>query len=283
MLNYLLERIKKSQYQRGRAFLIRSLARFFKDLKCFRLTIENFTYPIVLDLSDDAAIFLYLNDGKIPHENGLLNLFKHFESKDKNFWDIGTNYGFYPWIFLNHNMFNKVYCFEPNIRLVKTLKLTFHNSAEKVLINNCGIGAKSDKLSFKVNPRESDLGSFAKEIDATTSEEVLIDVRTIDSFRQAFGKPDMIKIDVEGFEEEVIRGYENLNVDYPIITIEWIEKFQKSSFKDFLGYFDTTWHFFFIGYDGKLYLEKSNNCSSDIFFISERNSCFNMVEDLLAL
>jgi len=165
---------------------------------------------------------------------------------------------------------------------MKLLKKTFSNANNKVLLYNLGLGEKKDKLFFNVNPLDSDLGTFSK---YNSTEDIIkdkIDIDTIDNIREKVGKPDVIKIDVEGFELYVIKGYNNLNTDYPIISLEWIDHFQESSFQNLLKYFDDSWHYFYIGYNGLLYKKKSNFCGSDVLFISEKNDSYEKVFSIIA-
>jgi len=83
MIEYLLLTLKKSRIYRGKAFLIRGLSKMFISLKSYSFKKIGYSSDLFLDLSDNASIFLFLNDGFIPHENGLVSVFKHFESSNK--------------------------------------------------------------------------------------------------------------------------------------------------------------------------------------------------------
>jgi len=282
MIDLVINYIKNSKIKRGKAFLIRRLSKIFISLRSYPFHKIGYRNNLLLNLSDNDAIFLFLNDGFIPHESGLLSVFKHFESSKKNFWDIGTNYGFYPWIFLNENLYDCIYCFEPNLKVFDLLKKSFPITQNKVSLNNFGLGEVKDKLYFNYNPLESDLGSFKNNTSTHASIKTMIDIDTIDNFREKVGKPDVIKLDVEGYEEYVIKGYKNLNIDYPIISLEWIQTFQENSFGDLLNYFDGSWHYFHVGYNGLLYKDKNNFCGSDVLFISEKNDSYEKVHSILA-
>ena len=86
MIDLVINYIKNSKIKRGKAFLIRRLSKIFISLRSYPFHKIGYRNNLLLNLSDNAAIFLFLNDGFIPHESGLLSVFKHFESS--NFFGI---------------------------------------------------------------------------------------------------------------------------------------------------------------------------------------------------
>ena len=72
-----------------------------------------------------------------------------------------------------------------------------------------------------------------------SSEEETVDVVSLDSYINEFGKVDLIKIDVEGMEMDVLRGaIQIFKIFHPTVLIEWI-KSDKNKIVDFfkgLGY-----------------------------------------------
>ena len=72
-----------------------------------------------------------------------------------------------------------------------------------------------------------------------SSEDETIDLVSLDSYIDEFGKVDLIKIDVEGMEMDVLRGATQiLETFHPTVLIEWI-KSDKEKMVDFfkeLGY-----------------------------------------------
>jgi len=274
----LVNLLKKSKI-RGRGKAIKLVSFFFKKIKRFSYSIPGCETNLILDLSDDAAIGFFLNDG-IPHEKGLLSIFEFFADSKKIFWDIGTNYGFYPYIFINNDWYNKIHCFEPNPRLNEILNQSFRGN-NRVYIYNFGLGDEMKKMKFNYSDSRSDLGSFTSNSFKKNTQHQIVNIDTIDNIRKIIGKPDIIKIDVEGFEMFVLKGYVNLNVDYPIITVEWIENFQNLKFAELLNLFDSSWNYYYIGNDGRIYCVKNDLCGSDLLFISEKNDNYIHVSQLI--
>ena len=273
---FILNIIKNSGIRRGRAFIIRVLSSFFRNsFKKFPFYFNNYNFPFFLNLSDDTAINLFLNNG-LSHEKGLLIVLNKISNKNKVFWDIGSNYGFYPHHILNNNLFAETICFEPNPNNFKLLSLTLsgHNNFK---LYNFGIGSEKSFLNFYYSRNRSDLGSFSPNANFKNTSIKKIEINSIDNVLKYCSNPDIIKIDVEGFENEVLKGFDSLNKIYPVIIIEWIDNLQSITFKEFLNHFDNTWTYFFIGNDGYLHKTKSNICSSDLLLVSNENDLYEKI------
>lgn len=272
---FILNIIKKFPL-RGRAFLIRILSSFFRNsLKKFPFYFNNYNFPFFLNLSDDTAINIFLNNG-LSHEKGLLIVLNKISNKNKVFWDIGSNYGFYPHHILNNNLFAETICFEPNPNNFKLLSLTLsgHNNFK---LYNIGIGSEKSFLNFYYSRNRSDLGSFSPNANFKNTSIKKMEINSIDNVLKYCSNPNIIKIDVEGFENEVLKGFDSLNKIYPVIIIEWIDNLQPITFEEFLNHFDNTWTYFFIGNDGYLHKTKSNICSSDLLLVSNENDLYEKI------
>jgi FkbM family methyltransferase len=281
-MSFLLTVINNLRVKRGKSVLIKFLTYFSPKLRNYFYHKNGYKYDICLNLSDNASIYIQSNEGTLPHELGLLKIFKLFSSSQKIFWDIGTNYGYYPWVFVNENLFKKVICFEPNVDVFSRLKKSFDLN-EQVILNNVGLGEFNESRTLKFNKSNSHLGSFNNLKSFNQNYKTyIIPVYSIDYFRSIYGKPDILKIDVEGFEYDVLKGYKYLNSDYPILTLEWISNFQTIDFDELLSLFDKSWLYFYIGKNGHLYQIYDNEiCSNDILFISTYNSCFYKIKELI--
>jgi len=278
-VNYLLNCIKKLPF-RGRAFLIRILSFFNKSLKKYPFFFNNYEFPFYLNLNDDTAINLFLNNG-LSHEKGLLSILNKISNKNNVFWDIGSNYGFYPHHILNNNLFLESICFEPNPNNYDLLSLTLKNQ-NNFKTYNFGIGEKKSFLNFYYSKNRSDLGSFSPVANYKNTRIKKIEINSIDNVLKFISKPDIIKIDVEGFENEVFKGFTSLNKIYPVIIIEWIDNLQPITLEEFLNYFDNSWNHFFIDNDGYLHKIKPKICSSDLLLVSSNNNLYDkIISDLI--
>jgi len=132
----------------------------------------------------------------------LFRFYSCFIKKGDLVFDIGTNYGNHTSIFLELGA--KVICLEPNPNLIPLLKKRFRN---RVKIINKGVSSKQEVLQFNLlkNPGCStfDISTIPKgEVPV-----VIIPIKTItlNNLINTYGEPKFIKIDVEGFEYEVLQ------------------------------------------------------------------------------
>lgn len=144
---------------------------------------------------------------------GIINeYFSKTNKVPKTFIDVGANYGFVSLEFL-HNFCQKSILFEPLIPNYICLKETFYNLNFDVIIHNIGLYNKEDVLKFKYEKTKSGVSHIS--LDGNLN----IKVNTLDSFN--IEEVSIIKIDVEGFEIEVIEGaVKTLRKFTPIILFE---------------------------------------------------------------
>lgn len=150
-------------------------------------------------------------------------LFKHADAMNLIF-DVGANVGDKSAVF--SKLARKVVAFEPTERLYLSLKKRFRNTNVEVM--NYALGSTVGKLDFFEVPDNAAYNSLSrKHIDTIiptrniASESVIqtkkIQVEQIDHFIDQYGVPDYIKIDVEGYEFEVLKG---LKTAVPLISFE---------------------------------------------------------------
>jgi len=145
--------------------------------------------------------------------------------------DIGANIGL--WSRELTNFFHKTICFEPNTNCIKFLKKNI--IIEKAIIYNYALGSKNENKKL-FTPTNSGGSSF---IDSTRigfnsdgskiygkwpqeTKKQLVKVKKLDEFN--FNEIDFIKIDVQGYEYEVLKGAKKtLEINSPIICLEEID------------------------------------------------------------
>jgi FkbM family methyltransferase len=94
----------------------------------------------------------------------------------------------------------KVFAFEPHIKTYLLLKKNiFLNKIKNVTLHNLALGDKEEDL-FISNELASDINHLIKKGD------ILIKVKTLDSIVPDIVQIDLLKVDVEGFEEAVFNG-----------------------------------------------------------------------------
>ena len=145
---------------------------------------------------------------------------QHLQKENLTIFDVGANVGNYSHL-LEMN-FNKsiIYAFEPNKKAYQEIKNNC--KSERVKYYNLGVGSsvgKNHLFSFSEleatelgTCNEEALKSLFGESKKDSIEKIDFDMTSIDSFckENEINKIDFLKIDVEGYELEVIKGAKNM-------------------------------------------------------------------------
>ncbi len=148
-----------------------------------------------------------------------------FISEGDLVFDIGAHIGSKADKFLQKGA--KVICIEPQPSCVKELHKRFNNNVNVIIIGK-GIAAKSGKMLLSicsVAPTISSLSNRWKKGRFSNYEwdqQIEVEVTTLDEVIQQYGVPKYCKIDVEGFEYEVLRG---LSKKIPFLSFEFTIEF----------------------------------------------------------
>ena len=121
---------------------------------------------------------------------------------------------------------DKVLAFEPSSSIFNILKHRYKNSNVEVF--NCALGSDNTTLDFyEIEENEWYSSLSKKHIETTVTERNItkseliknnkVVVEKIENYIKKYGIPIYIKIDVEGYEYEVIRGLETA---VPLISLE---------------------------------------------------------------
>lgn len=134
------------------------------------------------------------------------------------FIDIGANVGAYT-ILASSEINAKTIAIEPVPSTFKNLmdNILINNIQEKVNALNLGLSSKNGKLKFTKSFDSVNHVATENETDS-----IEVDIDTLDTILLKEQCPILIKIDVEGFETEVIKGAETtlLNKSLKAIIIE---------------------------------------------------------------
>jgi FkbM family methyltransferase len=184
---------------------------------------------MVLDQNDVRSVpFSVLADGFYePFQSDIL---LELGINSKRFFDIGANMGFYSLALAIENPDLSVVSFEPQPEVFKRMleNIELNKLGDRIKLINMGLGRQADELTMYI-PRftGSGGGSFKNlHADEGESRQVTVPVGTLDSMDVVL--PDLIKIDVEGFELNVITGAQNLLAkNRPTIMAELLRKWMK--------------------------------------------------------
>lgn len=132
--------------------------------------------------------------------------------------DIGANIGNHALFF--SPMFGQVHCFEPSPRTFGVLSVNAA-LASNITAHNLALGDSQGKMSLSYSPLNVGEASLVQSTaqDGRLSHQV--DVVTLDEFGSSLENVAFLKIDVEGFEPQVLRGARRLLEKFkPVIAFE---------------------------------------------------------------
>ena len=149
------------------------------------------------------------------HIRGLQDFYRPFIAPGALVFDIGANVGEYAQAFLALGA--RVVAVEPNPDLAAKLS-RLHTQRLTVLA--CAVGETAETLPMHLSDMHT-LGTLsdgwlkiATQAERLASNHwqrtVNVPVRTLDSLIAQYGRPDFVKIDVEGFELQTLRGLRSM-------------------------------------------------------------------------
>lgn len=196
-------------------YLIR---KFSKILKYFKV------YPHITKLVLRYNPFL---PWKIKDYLKMISFYTQFLQKGDLVFDIGANMGNFTMNFLR--LRTQVVSVEPQLACLKELYRRFGKKKRVTLVGKA-LGKKEGSGSISISASETGIatlsekwkkeGRFSKDHEWTIDQKVKL--TTLDHLIKSYGLPKFCKIDVEGFELEVLKG---LSHKIPIICFEFTKEF----------------------------------------------------------
>lgn len=154
-------------------------------------------------------------------------------------FDIGTNHGHFTDEYLSLYPNSQIICIEANPNLCAYLVNKFMNNHNVSVYHYLVSNTSNQDIDFYINPgcdgvstASTDWVKNSRFSDSNWSEPIKIESITLDDLIDNTFIPDMIKIDVEGYENAVIKG---LTKKVDLIQFEWAEE-ETESVKDTCEY-----------------------------------------------
>ena len=213
------------------------------------ISMNNFIFEIDIRESIERKTFFLKS-----YEKNRMSYLINKSKKSNIFIDIGAHIGFYS--ILTSGYFKQVYSFEPNFRnYQKLLKNIKQNKLEKKIRTfNHGLGEKQQKLKG-ISANKGELiqtSGFSISPNNKTGEDVLI-LKGDDAIKLV-NEDITLKIDVEGYEFNVLKGLEAiLNSNNCFIQIEIWDK----NIKNVLRFLENLNYQKLITIDGDTFFSKS--------------------------
>lgn len=158
----------------------------------------------------------------LSHENDFM---MNFVKEGDLFIDIGAHVG--CWALKLSQFYRKAICFEPNPMAFHALKKNVEiNSLNNVVCENLAVGSENKKaqLTLYTHPSHSTIFEHHPMENHTGPVQGVIDINVIrldDYILESNDRISLIKIDVEGFEVEVVKGaIETIRKHKPNLCIE---------------------------------------------------------------
>ncbi|HET9058228.1 MAG TPA: FkbM family methyltransferase [Chitinophagaceae bacterium] len=150
------------------------------------------------------------------HEFQEMAFLIHLLRRNDLFADVGANIGSYT-ILASGYCEAKTMAFEPVPKTFRwlTQNIAVNKICDRVFVYNQGIASVAGQLDF------SSSGDTVNYVltDQNTIDAVKVEVNTLEYFVQVHGMPLLIKVDVEGYETEVIKGLRKFIFDTSLKAI----------------------------------------------------------------
>lgn len=173
-------------------------------------------------LLNDEGISQHIINNHIWEEN-ILDIIVKYTRNNSSFIDIGANIGCHC-IGLKQKIPNynvNIIAFEPQPYIFDILKYNMELNCDKCHYYNLGLSNETKTIYMEMPDYDTckNPGGFGLDLDGNDTSKTSIEIVTLDSFK--FENISLIKIDVEGLENQVLMGaYETIKRCKPVMIIE---------------------------------------------------------------
>jgi len=179
----------------------------------------------------NGFIFSYITTENGEHEFGS-HVAKIYNSSEFIFCDVGAHHGIYTDMILKNFPLYKGYLFEPTPESFSRLQFKFSNNAD-LEINNIALSnfnGETQLITYPDDPTRNGLKGVGKELNFA-SEVISCEVKKGDDFFNQIEYINLLKIDAEGHDFNVIKGFENLINKGSIDVIQFEYTFRHSDMR----------------------------------------------------
>lgn len=198
---------------------------FFTKPTWKTVAVDDVSFEILLDPKNgsvDKEIYLHG-----VYEPEILRLLRAYVAEDSVCLDVGSNIGQHALFMAHLAKEGKVYAFEPIKSLFEQInKSKERNNFENLMVENIGLSDKNEVVTIHINNLNFGMSTIIPRKDFNASE--TIRTRIFSDFWNDRLRIDVVKIDVEGYEYQVLRGMEKELRKYsPVILFEFSPIFYK--------------------------------------------------------
>lgn len=191
---------------------IRCYVRFLTWQICSRLSPDGLMVPFTTKTRFFAKRGMTGATGNIYlglHEFQDMSFLLHFLREEDVFLDVGANVGSYTILAAGH-VGAKTWSFEPVPNTFTYLRknIEINKLNDKVVAVPCAVGAKVGTVVL--TSALDTVNHVVSETESKHQQTLEIAVVSLNEFMKHLPTPSLVKIDVEGFENEVLAGMSNL-------------------------------------------------------------------------
>lgn len=193
----------------------------FRKIKQKNIKFENLKFKLFIDPKNgwiDENIYLF----GFYEINTAKELIKNL-NKNSTFLDIGSNIGIFSNLCGKYLENGEVLAFEPIKKIYKQNKKSLEiNKLNNVKLYNLGCGLKKQQQTIFINRYNVGGSTLIKSCAPKNTIKEKISIIKLDDFLPKDKKIDLVKIDVEGFEYQVLLGMKSIIKKYkPTIIMEF--------------------------------------------------------------
>lgn len=226
----------------GAGWLLRRLAPTLPGLQAYPFPVPEVGVAVLDFREIEAFGMVNLLLGDLRNNANLYRCLETALQPGDVFWDVGANIGTVSGYFAHPRFkLSSLHAFEPNPGPLKTLQSLF-SANSRCTVHPFGLGDKDQIITLHLSSVGSSVGSISR--DFHEGKQIQVQVRRGDAVRRELRlpAPNVMKIDVEGFEPSVFAGLaETIAEHRPIIVFEHIflsdEQIKELIPKDYLLYF----------------------------------------------
>jgi FkbM family methyltransferase len=187
-------------------------------------TVEGESFPFLIG---DATGKQWYEPDKDPVYRELAFIRDHMLAPDDLAFDVGSHHGLHTLVMARRSV--RVVAIEPNPHNVAILKRNIAlNGLQNVVVRQAAVGDSVGKVTLLQDSGEG--GVLLQSEDRLPT--IGVDLFPLDQLAEEYGYPQFLKIDVEGFEDRVLKGASRILRRCPKMMIEvhvdWVSRYGSS-------------------------------------------------------